>query len=77
MKVMQFAEGPNSYKQKVRIWKIMVVYPQKGKCKTIMNYELWIVYKNRTIAVGSDATSLNMHFCPWKLKKVLFVLCMP
>lgn len=48
----------------------MVVYPQKGKCKTIMNNVLWIVYKNGMFAVGSDAAS-NMHFCPWKLKSVV------
>lgn len=48
--------------------KKMVVYPQKGKCKTIMNYELWIVYKKRTIAVGSDATSLQYALLSLKIK---------
>lgn len=47
----------------------MVVYPQKGKCKTIMNNVLWIVYKNGMVDVGSDATSLQYALLSLKIKK--------
>lgn len=34
-----------------------------------MNYVLWIVFNNRTIAVGSDATSLQYALLSLKIKK--------